>query len=195
MGMLVLLWCGWCLLHSLLITSSVQNWVAQKGGVWQGAYRLAYIGVSCGTLVPVLWYTAAIPQQPLGPFPWWVQLLQMVVLSSAVVLFVAGARSYNMQHFLGLRQWQEYRKGRAVEPPSLQSGGILRFVRHPWYSGGIALLCGLPGVTDVTLVTRLVLIGYFVLGAHLEERKMIKQFGDVYRDYCRRTPMFIPWKR
>nr|WP_320011545.1 hypothetical protein [uncultured Desulfobulbus sp.] len=194
MVILILLWCGWCLLHSLLITTSVQQWVAHKGGVWQGGYRLFYVGVSCGTLVPVLWYMATWPQEPLGPFPWWVQLLQLVLLLYAVVLFIAGARSYNMKDFLGLRQWQEYRQGRVVAPLSLYTGGILRYLRHPWYSGGIALLCGLPGVTDVTLVTRLVLIGYFILGALLEERKMRLQFGDAYRDYCRRTPMLIPWK-
>jgi len=153
-----------------------------------------YIILSASTLAPVLWYTASVPQEPLGPFPLWVQMLRFALLLYALLLFVGGMRSYNMQDFLGLRQWRDYRQNRSVKPPSLYTGGILSYLRHPWYSGGVALLWGLPGITDVTLVTRLLLSGYLILGAFLEERKMVAQLGEEYLEYCRRTPMFFPWR-
>jgi len=192
--LLVLLWSGWCFLHSLFITAGVQRWVKKRGGIWQGGYRLMYIILSASTLAPVLWYTASVPQEPLGPFPLWVQMLRFALLLYALLLFVGGVRSYNMQDFLGLRQWRDYRQNRSVKPPSLYTGGILSYLRHPWYSGGVALLWGLPGITDVTLVTRLLLSGYLILGAFLEERKMVAQLGEEYLEYCRRTPMFFPWR-
>lgn len=198
MAQLILLWVGWCALHSLLITTAVRRWVEGKGGLWRGLYRPVYIGVAAGTLLPLLWYTATLPQQPLAPSPFWVQPLRGVLLLSAVVLFIGGLRVYDLQAFLGLRQWREYRQGKAGAPPELNTGGILRFLRHPWYSGGLALLWGLPILSDVTLVTRCILSGYLVIGAFLEERKMRHLFGDIYRDYCRKTPMFFPrrlWER
>lgn len=191
---LILLWGGWCALHSLLITDAVRQWVEGKGGAWLGLYRLAYIAVAVLTLLPVMWYTDAMPQQVYAPPPLMVQMLRGLLLISAVVLFVGGLRAYDLQAFLGLRQWRAYRQGRANDPPVLNTSGILAHVRHPWYSGGVALLWGLPGLTDVTLVTRLILSAYLLLGAFLEERKMRRLFGAVYEAYCRRTPMLVPWR-
>ena len=76
----------------------------------------------------------------------------------------------------------------------MNTSGILGYVRHPWYSGGIALLWGLPTLTNVTLITRLILTAYLVIGALLEERKMRALLGEPYLEYCRVTPMFLPWR-
>jgi len=191
---LVLLWGGWCALHSLLITNAVRRWIERKGGAWHGLYRLGYIGVAVLTLVPVMWYTAALPQHVYAPPPLSVQVIRVLLLIYAMVLFVGGLRAYDLQAFLGLRQWHEYRQGRAVTPSVLNTSGILAHLRHPWYSGGLALLWGLPGLSNVTLITRLILTVYLILGAFLEERKMHQLFGEAYQAYCRRTPMLIPWR-
>jgi len=192
---LVIFWCGWCTLHSLLITASVHQWIEKKGGLWLALYRPVYIGGACLSLGAVMWYTATVPQQFFAPPPWWLQALRCALLVYAAVLFVGGLRAYDMRTFLGLRQWRAYRQGRVMDALSaLNTGGILAYVRHPWYSGGVALLWGLPGLSDVSLVTRLILSLYLVLGAFLEERKMHSRFGADYLAYCRRTPMFIPWR-
>jgi protein-S-isoprenylcysteine O-methyltransferase Ste14 len=109
-------------------------------------------------------------------------------------MFVGGLRAYDLQSFLGLRQWRCYREGKSDPPPFLNTTGILGHLRHPWYSGGIALLWGLPSMTDVTLVSRSILTIYLVIGAFLEERKMHVLLGARYRAYCRQTPMFFPWR-
>ena len=158
MGLLILLWVGWCLLHSLLITTAVRRWCERQGGFWQGGYRLAYAGISLVTVLPVVWYGQSLPQTALFDPP-------------------------------------DYRAGRPAELPALHTGGILAHVRHPWYGGGLALLWGLPGLTDVSLVTRLILSAYLLIGARLEERKLIGLHGEAYRDYRCRVPMFFPWKR
>lgn len=191
---LILLWGGWCILHSLLITTAVRRWIEGKGGPWLGLYRLVYIGVAVGTLLPLLRYTTALPQQPYAPPPVWVQVFQGILILYAMVVCIGGLRVYDLQAFLGVRQWRAYRQGAASPPPVLNTSGILGFLRHPWYSGGMALLWGLPGLTNITLGSRLILTGYLILGAFLEERKMRELLGQPYREYCRRTPMFIPWR-
>ena len=32
MGLLIVLWVGWCGLHSLLVTTAVRRWCEQRGG-------------------------------------------------------------------------------------------------------------------------------------------------------------------
>ena len=195
MGLLIVLWLCWCGLHSLLITGAVQRWVVRRDGAWHGVYRLAYAVISLVTLLPVVWYSRSLPQSTLFDPPLWFRLMQGLLLVLALVLFIGGARAYDLGSFLGLRQWRDYRAGRPAGPPVLCTGGILARVRHPWYGGGLALLWGLPELTDASLVTRVILSLYLIIGAHLEERKLIALHGEPYRDYRRRVPMFFPWRR
>ena len=194
MLLLIVLWTGWCVLHSLLITTSVRRWVEAKSGAWLGLYRLVYVGFSVATLLPLLWYTQTVPQHPLASPPWWVYGIQAGLLIYALVLFVGGIRAYDLPTFLGTRQWRDYRSGRSAPPQTFQQTGILRFVRHPWYSGGIALLWAVPGLTNATLITRTILSCYLIFGALLEERKLLAMLGEPYRAYCRQVPMLFPWK-
>jgi protein-S-isoprenylcysteine O-methyltransferase Ste14 len=194
MVQLMILWVSWCLLHSLLITVAVRRWMEHRGGRWLGLYRIGYVLFAVGSLLPLVWYTAHLPQRPFGPIPVWLRGVQGLLLLYSLVLFIGGLRVYDLQTFLGLSQWRDYRAGRLSTVSPFRRSGILRFVRHPWYSGGIALLWGLPGLTDVTLVTRSILSAYLILGTLLEERKLRASLGEPYRMYCREVPMLIPWK-
>ncbi len=194
MLLLSVLWIGWCCLHSLLITTAVRHWFEARGGLWLGIYRLGYVLFSLVTLMPLLWYTHALPQHQVVTPSFWLLCLQGLLFVYALVLFVGGMRAYDLHTFLGFRQWQDYRAGRVSSPPAFSRSGILRFVRHPWYSGGIALLWSLPALTDVTLVSRTILTSYLIIGAWLEERKLKAALGEPYRAYCREVPMFFPWK-
>jgi protein-S-isoprenylcysteine O-methyltransferase Ste14 len=76
----------------------------------------------------------------------------------------------------------------------IASRGIYRIIRHPQY-----LLLGVWGVGMAILWPRfivlaslsLMLVLYYFL-AHDEERRMLKQYGDSYRQYLDRTGMFLP---
>jgi protein-S-isoprenylcysteine O-methyltransferase Ste14 len=191
---LVLLWSGWCVLHSLLITAKLNAWVTRRGGAIAGSARLVYNLISVVTLAPVLWYQVSLPARTLFAWegPW--RALQAVLLAYAVLMFVAGKRSYDMGHFLGTRQWRAHRTGRPPAALPFRTTGALRWVRHPWYSGGLAVVCALGPVTDVNLGPRIILALYFVVGSLLEERKLLADIGPTYAEYRRRVPMLLPWK-
>jgi protein-S-isoprenylcysteine O-methyltransferase Ste14 len=191
MHLLILLWVAWCCLHSLLITATVRHWFEVRGGAWLGHYRLGYVLFSFVTLLPLLWYTHTLPQHVVETPPSW---LQGLLFLYALILFIGGLRVYDFRVFLGIHQWRDYRDGRTSALPTFMQSGILRYVRHPWYSGGIALLWSLPILTDVTLVTRTILTCYLVIGTLLEERKLKSILGQPYRDYCCQVPILLPWK-
>lgn len=192
---LALLWLAWCGLHSLLIGRQVQTFAGTLLGPFSRAYRLLYILISVVTLLPVLWYQWTLPQRIIVPAHPALQLVQTVLLLYGGLMFFLGARVYDLRTFLGISQWQTP-EGKRPEPAlSFHTDGILARVRHPWYSGGIAVIWGFGAITDVFLLTRVLLTAYLILGTLLEEERLISELGDQYRVYRRTVPMLIPWPR
>jgi len=191
---LALLWIFWCVLHSLLIAAPVNTWIRKRGGLLQGAYRLFYVFFSTSTLIPIVWYQYSLPQKLLFSFHGWWHLPQFFLLAYALVMFRYGKKNYDMEYFLGISQWQRYREGKAARSLPFACSGILRYVRHPWYSGGMALLWAAGPITDVSLLTKIILCLYLVAGTLLEEHKLRRELGDMYVRYCSLVPMLIPWK-
>src|SRR5258708_35592591 len=87
-------------------------------------------------------------------------------------------------------------KGRIV------TGGPYALMRHPQYTGIFLALFGEGVVHWPTLFSLsafpIIVIAYSLL-AQKEEQQMIKKFGDKYRAYQQRVPMFLPgrydWRR
>ena len=191
----ILLWILWCLLHSLFIHPTVQNKLyAWSSHLTAGTYRLYYTLFSLTTLVPVVGYTLTQEQTVLFAFSGAWRILQILLLCYAALMFYLGSHAYDMAFFLGLRQWQDFRDGKKQGPIEFHHSGILQYVRHPWYSGGIALLWVTSPLTTVSLPVRLLLTGYFIIGTILEERRLKKELGQQYIEYCQKVPMLFPWK-
>ena len=192
--LLVILWIGWCGLHSGLISPGVTESLRKRFPNLFRYYRIFFNLFSVVTLVPVLVYSASLRTAPLVAWegPW--VIVPILLGAAALYFFAAGARRYDFGRFIGLRQLKEQKScGALTDDGSLDTGGVLSMVRHPWYAGGILVVWARP--LDVAAVlTNLVLSGYFVAGALLEERKLISQFGRQYRDYQRQVSMLFPVK-
>ena len=192
---LAVIWIIWCTQHSFLISRGAHNVAKRVLGLRFPLYRLYYVGFSCISLIPVLWYQFSLPSQIIVASSWpWVSG-QVILLVYAGFMFYTGAQVYDMGYFLGLSQWGNFRKQKDNGSLPFHSDGILAYVRHPWYSGGIALLWGFGSCTDVYLLTRTILTAYIILGTVLEERRLKKELGDQYIAYCRKVHMLIPWKK
>ena len=94
---------------------------------------------------------------------------------------------------LFIQGWRELYKAR--QQNLLVTTGLYRFVRHPQYTGLFVGLFGEGVVHWPTLfsivILPMIVLAYYLL-ARSEEKKVIEQFGDEYRDYLARTSMFIP---
>lgn len=77
----------------------------------------------------------------------------------------------------------------------LATDGVYARVRHPQYTGLFLIVFGEGIVHWPTIVSVLafpvIVVAYTVL-ARKEERQMLEEFGDAYREYQQRVPMFIP---
>ncbi|MBK9304221.1 MAG: hypothetical protein IPM94_10125 [bacterium] len=184
---------AWYALHSLLIAPRIEAWLKHRLGrraIW---YRLAYNLVATVTLITALLFFHRAPTTPLWRWHGLWQLPRAALLAAAAWLAWQGARAHDNAVFLGLRQLRDARTGTTPEPPPrLSTGGILGLVRHPWYAAGILLLLAIRDFTTTNVVWRAVFVLYLLLGAWLEERKLLQVFGDDYAAYRREVPAFFP---
>jgi protein-S-isoprenylcysteine O-methyltransferase Ste14 len=188
--LLALLWVAWCALHSLLIARGVQR-VLQTGlGPRFRFVRLVYNIVAVVTLAVLFVWTRRVG----GPvlFNWWGAWIPVgaVLFAAGAALFWAGGRVYDLDALLGVSQLMGAGIG---EAGGLTRRGILGAIRHPWYTGGMLLLWAFPR-DAAGLVASIVLSAYLVVGAYLEEAKLIAEFGEEYRAYRREVSMFVPFR-
>ena len=106
-------------------------------------------------------------------------LLGYALLIIGIGLFVQGWRTLHQ----------------ARQQNRLVTTGLYDLIRHPQYTGLFIGLFGegvvhWPTIFSVGLFPVIVLA--YVLLARSEEKRVIKQFGDEYRDYQQRVPMFLP---
>lgn len=92
--------------------------------------------------------------------------------------------------------WPEIYAGHAVlEDHELVTSGAYGWVRHPVYLGAFLIWGGLALGTwsgGALLITALYVIPSYHLYARSEEEMMLDAFGDEYREYRERVPMWIP---
>ncbi len=66
-------------------------------------------------------------------------------------------------------------------------------MRHPWYLAAIMVIWA-RNIGTRELTTNLILTAYLIIGTYLEERSLVKSFGDRYREYQREVSMLLPIK-
>ena len=194
-GILALVWAFWCSMHSLLISRSFTARMKEIWGIKFAYYRLAYNSFSILTLIPVVVYQQLLDEKMIfsWPGPW--LLLKFGMYLASFVFFYGGYLVFDMQYVLGLKQIDEMRGGRKIEAMNFNTTGILEYVRHPWYSGAILLVWAFGPISDVSLVSKIILTAYLIIGTFLEEKKLIREIGEPYLAYRKKVPMLIPWKK
>jgi protein-S-isoprenylcysteine O-methyltransferase Ste14 len=190
---LVFLWLLYGLIHSLFAAKWMKNLFFRFMGSWFKYYRLIYSTLATIMLIPILWYQSTLSQRMLFPQQVITLFTGLTMAASGIMVVKVSFHHYDLKEFLGMYQL----KGAHWEGP-LKTEGILSTVRHPLYSGSILALLGyvIFAPTLTNLVMAICLIMYFIIGIHFEEKKLILEFGDHYREYRRQVPALIPgWKK
>lgn len=181
----------WGIVHSVLASMPVKAYFRRTIGLGvERFYRLAYNAFAVVTFLPVLAIAVLTPDHKLYsvPLPW--SGLMILGELSAVVMLAAGVLQTGAMDFIGLKQLggsDETHTARLV------TNGLYRYIRHPLYSAGLIFIWLAPLMTVNLLTINLALSVYLVVGAIFEERKLLRQYGQVYAEYRAVTPMFIPF--
>jgi protein-S-isoprenylcysteine O-methyltransferase Ste14 len=108
----------------------------------------------------------------------------MMLATFGVIVIRQAFKQYSLKKFVGLNKDE----GVFIDE------GILKSIRHPLYAGTILIVVGFFffSPTLSTLVSMICIFLYLPIGIYLEERKLVKKYGDQYLTYKKKVPMLLP---
>ncbi len=196
MVLLCICWFCWCLMHSLLIHSHVASHLKKAIPGLKKYYRFLYNGFSFVTLLPLVFITRRMGGDVVFAWSGYGHFIQLILIIIALYLFWGGAKVYDLQIFLGLKQ---YRTGKELalltKEAVFTERGVFAITRHPWYLGTLLLIWSLPTVYPKAIFLAAGILSiYLVVGTILEEQRLVVLHGDKYREYMDHVSMLLPWK-
>ncbi len=102
--------------------------------------------------------------------------------------------TYMINHFdlFGLRQVYLNLRNREQTELGFRTPFFYKFLRHPIMLGFIIAFWAAPTMTIGHLLFTIATTVYILIAIQLEERDLVRHFGEPYRNYRRNTPMLIP---
>jgi len=222
---IILCFAAWAVLHSFLASRTAKDRARELFGpsvrVW---YRFAFVAVAVVTLAPTAVMLFVLPDAPLYsvPSPWrWIMKAGQAVSAVLLVWTVLQTRPMRFTGVEQLLQWYRSRRdGRKEESrtegpehgdtntcaasgrgsqapgkPRLVQRGLYGLVRHPMYLFSLPVMWLAPVMTVNRLTLYALISLYFFVGTFHEEKLLIAEFGDDYREYQRRVPRIMPLPR
>ncbi|MHA1925642.1 MAG: methyltransferase family protein [Candidatus Thorarchaeota archaeon] len=119
-------------------------------------------------------------------------LIQPLLFVSGVVLVIIGlVVTRKASRVISVSTVADMRTDRKAE---LVTGGIYSRTRHPLYLATVLLLLGLAALYpfDRVIVFSIAMSVYVLIGAYLEERKLVIHYGDAYLEYRKQAGFMLP---
>jgi len=181
-----LFWGLYFFLHSFLAAKRTKSWFNKKFSNQYKYYRLVYTTISILGLVPILFLLASTPSNFLLERTMVLKYVGLMLATFGVFVLKAAFRNYDTKEFMGI--------GLQESEPKFIRQGLLNYIRHPIYTGTILLVLGfwlfIPNILNLTTVVCFFI--YLAIGIHLEEKKLIIEFGEDYIRFKEEVPMLIP---
>lgn len=184
-------------IHTALASHGAKAIAARLLGarVAEATYRLIFNVLAVATIGPALYLAWTLPDQELYRWPIPFDTVALLIQGLALVGLAYSVYQMDWTFFVGLRQIIGPVVNISIESTSaaqLVTSGLHRYVRHPLYTTS---LIALYLVSPMTLNRLALIVGihaYFWIGSTFEERKLVREFGDAYRDYQHRVPRLLP---
>jgi protein-S-isoprenylcysteine O-methyltransferase Ste14 len=194
LGVNLLLLGVFALQHSIMARRSFKRWWTSI--VPPAVERSTYVLAATLALALLLWQWRPIPE----PVIWRVdnavgiQLLWIVFWLGWAVLLLA---TFLINHFelFGLQQVFARLTGREIPEAEFRTPFLYRYVRHPIYLGFLLSFWAAPVMTAGHLFFAIGVTGYILVGIWFEERDLVAQFGDRYRQYRSQVGMLFPGRK
>ena len=183
--------------HSLLASLKIKIWFRKTLGDLIAFYRLFYnlVGLLSVYLIYELSPKPHIIIYDL-PNPYDLIILIPQLLSLAGVFWAFQYICF--KEFLGLDQIKRFFEKRYTteldEEFTLRIEGPYRYSRHPVYFFSITFLLFRPVMDLFYLTFFICIVAYFYIGSYYEEKKLVRQFGEIYENYKKEVPAIFPFK-
>lgn len=177
--------------HSGMVRATFRNWLSSAV---PRHYHSATYSIASGialTMMVLLWQTSQTVlfriQGPLEALPRAISLL-------AIAGLIWGVRALRTFDGFGRISIVVHLRGKQLRPPDFVLRGPYLWVRHSLYFFVLILVWSSPNVTLDRLLLNVLWTFWIVLGSYLEEKDIVAEFGERYRDYQKTVPMLLPWR-
>ncbi len=198
-GVILLAMAIWGILHSITASlwAKAQAREIVSTRTTDGTYRLLYNLIAIFTFAPVLVLPGLLIDTPIYRFPNWALFLTLPVQIAALFGMAVSLWRVNLMRFFGVRQFIRllHEEPDPRDPPVLVTKGIHRWVRHPLYFFSLLFIWLTPVMTANILAFNIGVTIYFRIGSIFEERKLVQEFGTVYREHQQTVPRLFPFPR
>ncbi len=106
--------------------------------------------------------------------------------------FFWGIRALGFYDPTGIRDVIDHKTVKLPSGGSLVVKGPYVFVRHPLYAAMILMIWSYPDITADRLLFNVLWTAWIVAATYLEEHDLTAVYGDEYRAYQEKVPMFVP---
>jgi protein-S-isoprenylcysteine O-methyltransferase Ste14 len=176
--------------HSLMARVGFKRWWTQF--IPRPIERSTYVLVSSLLLAILFWLW-----QPVLEVIWATDLAVLKILSQAIFWMGWGIvlwSTFLIDHFdlFGLNQVYQYFRGRPYTPPDLKAPALYRFVRHPIMLGFLLAFWATSRMTAGHLLFAGMTTLYVLVAIRLEERDLIRFYGQEYENYRTQACMLLP---
>jgi protein-S-isoprenylcysteine O-methyltransferase Ste14 len=176
--------------HSVMARQGFKRWWTRI--VPSSVERSTYVLFASFALLILYWQWQPIPALVWTvPDPTAAAVLDGIFWLGWVVLV---ASTFLISHFelFGLAQVFARLFGKQLPDAKFRTPLLYRHVRHPIYLGVLLAVWATPAMSVGHLLFAVMITGYILIGIQLEERDLIRQFGDQYRRYRQRAAMLVP---
>lgn len=192
--------------HSLFLTEWAKGHAQRLFGrlFLKVFYRFAYTCFSTLTLGVAVRLILKIPDTPHFILPQSLKTIFIFLQIVGGVILILPFRYVSIFEFIGISQIYRYVKYKQIEGDkegltedglagnSFITNGIYGVVRHPMYLGSIIAVTFNTYLTRNFVLIALLSVLYFIFGSMLEEKRLIKQFGNQYIEYQKAVPRLLP---
>ena len=121
----------------------------------------------------------------------WIYVLQGVFWFGWLIVLLSTCM---IDHFdlFGMKQVYFHSLGNQLKASEFKTPGFYKIVRHPIMLGFIIAFWATPKMTAGHLLFAIITTVYIFIGVFLEERDLIKFFGNQYLKYKKDVPMLFP---
>ena len=177
--------------HSGMVRKSFRRFLSR---VITEAYVSAFYAISSGIVlcaVIIFWQESS---STVATAKGALRLLLRVIFAASIVGFYWGTKALGFFDPYGIRAIKYGLRGKKPKEISLTISGPYRWVRHPLYLFVLLMIWSCPDLTFDRLLFNVLWSVWIYIGAMLEERDLVADFGEAYREYKRKVPMLIPWR-
>lgn len=155
--------------------------------------RSTYVLFASSALALLFWQWRPLPDVVWTISDTTAQVAVAVLAAMGWCIVLCSTFLISHAELFGLRQ--VFTATRDGMEPRMRTPGFYRLVRHPIYLGFVIAFWSTAVMTIGHLLFAIATTGYILIGILLEERDLIRLFGERYAQYRRDVPMLVPlWK-